>query len=153
MCRARRPLPAWQKLSRSQKVFTCGYQRRQARNAFTAPQKSHRQRSMLRLLSADSVSQGTTIMRDRTRILCVVVALGATIPCLAKTAEPFEARPAEAVFEELPMLYTSEILHSCGSLGASPTAVARRIAKAGHHRTRPARSRSPQMNATRQKRP
>jgi hypothetical protein len=92
-------------------------------------------------------------MRNRPRILCVVVALGATIPCLAKTAEPFEARPAEAVFEELPMLYTSEILHSGGSLGASPTAVARRIGKARHHYTGRTRSRSPQVNTTRQKRP
>jgi len=92
-------------------------------------------------------------MRNRTRILCVVVALGATMPCLAKTAEPFEARPAEAVFEELPMLYASEILDSGGYLGASPTAVAQRIGKARHHYTGRTRSRSPQVNTTRQKRP
>ena len=49
-------------------------------------------------------------MRDRTRILCVVVALGATVPCLAQTPEPFEVRRAEAVFEELPVLNASEIL-------------------------------------------
>src|SRR5262245_46766294 len=40
MRRARRPLPASQ-LSRSQKVFTSEYQRRQARNAFTARLKLH----------------------------------------------------------------------------------------------------------------
>jgi len=70
-------------------------------------------------------------MRDRTRILCVVVALGATIPCLAKTAEPFEARPAEAVFEELPMLYASEILHSGGSLGQVPPRLREELEKRG----------------------
>jgi hypothetical protein len=49
-------------------------------------------------------------MRNRTRILCVVVALGATVSCLAQTPEPFEVRRAEAVFEELPELKASEIL-------------------------------------------
>jgi hypothetical protein len=73
-------------------------------------------------------------MRDRTRILCVMVALAARIPCLAKTPEPFEARLAEAVVEELPVLNASEILHSGGSFGASPTAVRRRIGKERHHR-------------------
>src|SRR5215510_1031871 len=49
-------------------------------------------------------------MRDRTRIFCVVVALCATVPCLAQTPEPVEVRRAEAVFEELPELKASEIL-------------------------------------------
>jgi hypothetical protein len=49
-------------------------------------------------------------MRERTRILCIVVALGATVPCFAQTPEPFEVRRAEAVFEELPELKASEIL-------------------------------------------
>src|SRR5215510_15896054 len=49
-------------------------------------------------------------MRDRTRIFCVVVALCATVPCLAQTPQPFEVRRAEAVFEELPELKASEIL-------------------------------------------
>src|SRR5499426_3874541 len=49
-------------------------------------------------------------MRDRTRILCVVVVLCATVPCLAQTPEPSEVRRAEAVFEELPELQASEIL-------------------------------------------
>jgi hypothetical protein len=49
-------------------------------------------------------------MRERTRILCVVVALSATFQCLAQTPEPFEVRRAEAVFEELPELKASEIL-------------------------------------------
>jgi hypothetical protein len=43
-------------------------------------------------------------------MLCVVVALGATLPCLAQTPESFEVRRAEAVFEELPELKASEIL-------------------------------------------
>src|SRR5262249_43053421 len=51
-----------------------------------------------------------TAMRDRTRIFCVVAALGASVPCLAQTPEPFEVRRAEAVFEELPVLNASEIL-------------------------------------------
>ena len=46
----------------------------------------------------------------RIRILCVVVALGSTLPCLAQTPEPFEVRRAEAVFEELPELQASDIL-------------------------------------------
>src|SRR5262249_58535733 len=46
----------------------------------------------------------------QTRILCVVVALGTTVPCLAQTPEPFEVRRAEAVFEELPELQASDIL-------------------------------------------
>ena len=49
-------------------------------------------------------------MRKQTRILWVVVALGAIVPCLAQTPEPFEARRAEAVFEELPELKASELL-------------------------------------------
>jgi hypothetical protein len=39
-----------------------------------------------------------------------MVALGATVPCLAQTPEPFEVRRAEAAFEELPELKASEIL-------------------------------------------
>ena len=39
-----------------------------------------------------------------------MVALGATLPCLAQTPEPFEVRRAEAVFEELPILNANEIL-------------------------------------------
>ena len=39
-----------------------------------------------------------------------MVALGATLPCLAQTPEPFEVRRAEAVFEELPVLNANEIL-------------------------------------------
>jgi hypothetical protein len=50
------------------------------------------------------------IMTDRTRILCVVLALGATVACLAQTPEPFEVRRAEAAFEELPVLNATEIL-------------------------------------------
>jgi len=50
------------------------------------------------------------IMTKQTRILCVVVTLGATLPCLGQTTEPFEVRRAEAVFEELPELKASEIL-------------------------------------------
>ena len=46
----------------------------------------------------------------QTKILCVVVALSATLPCLAQTPEPFEVRRAEAVFEELPELQASNIL-------------------------------------------
>jgi hypothetical protein len=49
-------------------------------------------------------------MTKQTRILCVVVALGTIVPCLAQTPEPFEVRRAEAVFEELPVLNASEIL-------------------------------------------
>src|SRR5262249_5439268 len=49
-------------------------------------------------------------MTTQTRILCVVVALGTTFPCLAQTPEPLEVRRAEAVFEELPELNASEIL-------------------------------------------
>ncbi len=44
------------------------------------------------------------------RILCLMVAFGATLPCLAQTPEPFEVRRAEAVFEELPVLNANEIL-------------------------------------------
>src|SRR6185369_6753436 len=40
----------------------------------------------------------------------VVITLGATLPCLAQTPEPFEVRRAEPVFEELPELNASEIL-------------------------------------------
>src|SRR6516225_3515178 len=50
------------------------------------------------------------MMRDRNRILCAVVALGAIVPCLAQTPEPFEVRRAEVAFEELPELKASEIL-------------------------------------------
>jgi hypothetical protein len=39
-----------------------------------------------------------------------MVALCATVPCLAQTPEPIEVRRAEAVFEELPELKASEIL-------------------------------------------
>ena len=39
-----------------------------------------------------------------------MVALCATVPCLAQTPEPLEVRRAEAVFEELPELKASEIL-------------------------------------------
>ncbi len=49
-------------------------------------------------------------MMKQTRILCLMVALGATLPCLAQTPEPFEVRRAEAVFEELPVLNANEIL-------------------------------------------
>jgi hypothetical protein len=49
-------------------------------------------------------------MTKQTRILCVVVTLGATFPCLAQTPEPFELRRAEPVFEELPELKASKIL-------------------------------------------
>ena len=38
------------------------------------------------------------------------MALGATLPCVAQTPEPFEVRRAEAAFEELPVLNASEIL-------------------------------------------
>jgi len=49
-------------------------------------------------------------MRKQTRILCIVVVLVATVPCLAQTPEPFEVRRGEAAFEELPELKASEIL-------------------------------------------
>ncbi|HEY4272854.1 MAG TPA: hypothetical protein VGM65_12695 [Candidatus Udaeobacter sp.] len=49
-------------------------------------------------------------MRERTRIFFAVVAVGATVPCLAQTPGPFEVRRAEAAFEELPELKASEIL-------------------------------------------
>ena len=49
-------------------------------------------------------------MTKQTRLLCVVITLGATLPCLAQTPEPFEVRRAEAVFEELPELKASDIL-------------------------------------------
>src|SRR5215475_2987309 len=49
-------------------------------------------------------------MTKQTQILFAVVALGAALPCLAQTPEPFEVRRAEAVFEELPELKASEIL-------------------------------------------
>src|SRR5262245_20527299 len=42
--------------------------------------------------------------------LCLVLTLGATLPFLAQTPEPFAVRRAEAVFEELPELKASEIL-------------------------------------------
>jgi hypothetical protein len=44
------------------------------------------------------------------RNLVLAVALGATLPCLAQTPQPFEVRRAEAVFEELPELKASEII-------------------------------------------
>jgi hypothetical protein len=40
----------------------------------------------------------------------LTIALGVALPCLAQTPEPFEVRPAEAAFEELPVLNASEIL-------------------------------------------
>src|SRR5260370_37847169 len=42
--------------------------------------------------------------------LFLVLTLGATLPSLAQTPEPFEVRRAEAVFEELPELKATEIL-------------------------------------------
>ena len=50
------------------------------------------------------------MMRKHIRTLSVIVALCATVPCLAQTPEPFEVRRAEAVFEELPELKATEIL-------------------------------------------
>lgn len=44
------------------------------------------------------------------RNIILVVALSATLQCLAQTPEPFEVRRAEPVFEELPELKASEIL-------------------------------------------
>ena len=52
----------------------------------------------------------STIMTKQTRILCVAVAFGATLACLAQTPEAFEVRRAEAVFEELPVLNANEML-------------------------------------------
>ena len=48
--------------------------------------------------------------RRGTRILFLTMALGVSLSCLAQTPEPFEVRPAEAAFEELPVLNASEIL-------------------------------------------
>src|SRR5438552_2461515 len=50
------------------------------------------------------------VKTTQTSILFLTVALGATLPCLAQTPEPFEVRRAEAAFEELPVLNASEIL-------------------------------------------
>src|SRR5215470_10533378 len=44
------------------------------------------------------------------RNLVLTLTLTATVQCLAQTPQPFEARRAEAVFEELPELQASEIL-------------------------------------------
>ena len=44
------------------------------------------------------------------RNLILALTFTATLQCLAQTPEPFEARRAEAVFEELPELQASEIL-------------------------------------------
>ena len=46
----------------------------------------------------------------QTKILFLTIALGAALPCLAQTPQPFEVRRAEVVFEELPVLNASEIL-------------------------------------------
>ena len=46
----------------------------------------------------------------QTSILFLTVALGATLPCLAQTPQPFEVRRAEVAFDELPVLNASEIL-------------------------------------------
>jgi hypothetical protein len=46
----------------------------------------------------------------RLSIALVAMALGATLPCVAQTPEPFEVRRAEAAFEELPVLNANEIL-------------------------------------------
>ena len=48
-------------------------------------------------------------MSTRLHVL-FTIAFGATLPCLAQAPEPFEARRAEAAFEELPVLNASEIL-------------------------------------------
>lgn len=46
----------------------------------------------------------------RFSIALVAMALGAALPCVAQTPEPFEVRRAEAAFEELPVLKANEIL-------------------------------------------
>ena len=50
------------------------------------------------------------VKTTQTSILFLTVALGATLPCLAQTPQPFEVRPAEVAFDELPVLNASEIL-------------------------------------------
>jgi len=44
------------------------------------------------------------MMRERTRLLYVLITLDATLPSLTQTPEPMEVRRAEALFEELPVL-------------------------------------------------